>query len=67
MEWIKIDNNNKPEKHGVYMCFVPDCKHYNKHWDEYYWDGERFIDTQPLVGNNREVQVTHYMIIQEPK
>lgn len=65
MEWVKIDEDNKPSEKGRYMCFVPDCKHYNKHWDSYYWNGENFVD-DTYLGRNRIVEATHFMIIEEP-
>ena len=64
MEWIEV--KNKPKENGTYMCFVPDCKHYNTHWAEYYWNGVNFIDKQAYFGNGRIVEATHYMIIVEP-
>jgi hypothetical protein len=64
MEWIPI--SKKPTENGKYMCFVPDCKHYNKHWAEYHWDGENFKDNTYL-GRDRIVEVSHYMIIVEPQ
>ena len=63
MEWIPI--SKKPTENGKYMCFVPDCKHYNKHWAEYHWDGENFRDNT-YIGRDRIVEASHYMIIVEP-
>lgn len=66
MEWIKIDKNNKPKEKGMYMCFVSDCKLYNKHWGEYYWDGKNFVDNT-YMGRGKIVEATHYLIIVEPE
>jgi len=63
MEWVTV--SNKPKKNGIYFCFVPDCKRYNKHWDSYYWDGENFIDNS-FMGQGKIVKASHYMIITEP-
>jgi len=65
MDWT-ILANNPPKEKGTYMCFVPDCKCYNEHHAEYYWDGKNFIDNQAYLGNGRIVDVTHYMIIVDP-
>ncbi len=64
MEWIPV--TKKPSEKKKYMCFVPECEDYNKHWAEYYWDGENFRDNTYL-GKNRIVEVSHYMIIEEPQ
>lgn len=66
MEWIKITNNSKPPENGVYLCYVPDCKHYNTHKDFYYWNGVNFID-DTILGNNRIVEASHFIILEEPK
>jgi len=63
MKWIPI--NTPPEKPGKYMCFVPECKSYKEHWDEYYWNGKHFLDTS-FMGRDRIVEVSHYMIIVKP-
>jgi hypothetical protein len=64
MEWIPV--TKKPSEKKKYMCFVPECDDYNKHWAEYYWDGENFRDNTYL-GKNRIVEASHYMIIEEPQ
>jgi len=65
MDWIEL-NKDKPKKNGTYLCFVPTCKHYNKHFYQYKWDGHNFIDDSWL-GNDRIVEATHYIELIEPK
>jgi len=66
MEWIKITNKNKPITKKKYLCFVPANKYYNKHIDQYDWDGNNFRDIY-FVGRNRIVEVTHYIELREPE
>jgi hypothetical protein len=66
MEWIKLTKDNRPPEKGPYLCFVPDCKHYNEHRDFYFWNGENFIDDS-FLGRNRIVEASHFMILEEPK
>ena len=61
MEWIPV--SIKPKKLGFYICLVPKCKRFNKHWDKYYWDGEKFIDKTPHVGRDKIVEASHYLLI----
>ncbi len=64
MDWIPV--SEKPKEIGIYFCFVPDCKHYNKHWGKYKWNGHNFIDEQPLLGRGRVVEASHYVHLTEP-
>jgi hypothetical protein len=65
MKWISV--NKLPSEKGKYLCYVPDCKWYNEHWDFYYFDGENFIDNQAFIGNGRVVPATHYVILEKPE
>jgi len=65
MEWIKLTKKSQPKENKIYMCYVPNCKHYNEHYGDYYWNGSNFID-DTYIGRNRIVKVTHYMTIVNP-
>ena len=69
MDWIKITDETKKQlkKGESYMCFVPNCKKYNKHYDRYHFDGENFRDRQAFFGNDKIVEASHYMIVTEPE
>ncbi len=68
-EWIPVTEESikQLEESKTYMCFVPDCKHYQKHYAEYHFDGEKFRDRQAMFGLDRIVEASHYMIITNPE